>query len=401
MTTELDTPQDVPARPDRASSGMSSSTGSARAGSDRVRVLFAIPSLDRGGPDRVFFDLMRSFDRERFEVSLAVSAREGFYLDRLPKDVRVQTIGDDRGLYGRYPVFHLAKAVWSLRPHVVIATLRSLNTAGFARPLFPAGTRLVLRLANHLSANTAELQAAAPLKHKLTYQLKKRALVAADHIVCQSREMETDVKAIIGDKVPMSVIGNPIDLDFVRKRSAEYVPSLTGSPALLTVGRLMRQKGVDVLLRAFARIHAVQPEAHLTVVGDGPDRAGLEALARDLGLEDAVTFAGFVSNPYPLMAKAALFVLASRYEGFPNVVIEALACGTAVVATDCPGANRDILFASEGGFLAPMEDPEGLANTVGRALEAGPLDRAGISAKCAERHDLSRVTAAYQDCIAG
>jgi len=168
------------------------------------------------------------------------------------------------------------------------------------------------------------------------------------------------------------VIGNPIDVDDVA-RMAALPATLPGKPALLAVGRLSRQKGFDLLLPAFAQLLATAPDAHLTIAGTGSDESALRALSRTLGIADRVTFRGFVENPYPLMRAADLYVLSSRYEGFPNVALEALACGTPVIATACPGV-AGLILPGINGWLAPVEDIAGLR----AALELATRTRAQL-----------------------
>lgn len=329
-----------------------------------MKIVFAIPALDKGGPDRVFFELLRAIDRARFAPVLVTSEPAGHYLARLPSDVEIHHLGRERGLTTRYPVLPLARLIRRLRPAVVLATLRMGLTAGLARPLYPRGTRLIVRPANHISSNHGELIRASPLKHRVSFAISRLALTRADHLICQGDDLAGDLSRI-GIATPMTVIGNPIDVDEV-DRMAAAPADLPGSPALLAVGRLSRQKGFDLLLPAFARLRAEAPAAHLTIAGTGQDEAALRRLAAALDISDAVSFRGFVENPYPLMRAADLYVLSSRYEGFPNVALEALACGTPVVAATCPGV-AGLVLPGVNGWLAPLEDVAGLADALIRA----------------------------------
>ena len=335
----------------------------------RTSILFAIPSLDKGGPDRVFHELIRRIDRTRFAPSLVVSRPDGYYMSRLPADVEVHQLGAETGVSSRYPVVPLARLVRTLRPDVVLATLRMGLTAGLARPLFPRKTRLFVRPANHPSRNRRELIRAAPLKHRVSFALERYALGRADHLICQSDDLAHDLGKL-GVRPPMTVIGNPIDVDEVNKMAGAGA-ELPGDPALLAVGRLCPQKGFDVLLEAFASLARRMPAARLTVVGTGPDEAALRRQSDELGVADRVTFRGFVENPYPLMRAADLYVLSSRYEGFPNVALEALAIGTPVVATSCPGVGG-LVLPGVNGWLAEVEDAHSLAD----AMTAAALARA-------------------------
>jgi glycosyltransferase involved in cell wall biosynthesis len=362
-----------------------------------MKVLFAIPALDKGGPDRVFFELLRTIDRARFTPALVTSEPEGFYLARLPGDVRVHHLGHEVGVATRYPVLPLARLVRRLRPDVVLATLRMGLTAGLAQPLFPRDTQLIIRPANHPSSNHAELIRATPLKHHVSFAIHRFAITRADHVICQGEELAGDL-AKLGIATPMTVIGNPIDVDEVDRLAADPV-TLPGEPALLAVGRLSRQKGFDLLLAAFARLLLDVPRAHLTIAGTGPDEAALRRQARELGIGERVTFRGFVQNPYPLMRAADLYVLSSRYEGFPNVALEALACGTPVVATACPGVAA-LVLPGKNGWLAPVEDVAGLAEALALATRT-PLAADAIRDSIRTRFDTRLITRRYEQAIAG
>lgn len=364
----------------------------------RLSVLFAIPALDKGGPDRVFFELLRGLDRARFAPSLVVSGGGGYYLDRLPADVVVHRLPAEHGVMSRYPLWPLVRLVRRLCPDVILATLRMTMTVGLARPLFSRRTAIVSRVANQVSSNYAELRQQRPVKHRLSQRLQLAALAAADRIVCQSRDMLEDLKRL-GVRVPMTVIGNPIEVEAIAHQ-ATPADRLPGSPALISVGRLMPQKGFDILLDAFATLRRRHPQAVLTVVGDGPERACLDARCRASDLVGSVRFAGFVTNPYPMMAGADLFVLASRYEGFPNVALESLACGTPVVATDCPGGVRDVVVPGLTGWLAETGNPASLADTIDGALAQLPLDADKMRRFLRNEFRSARVVAAYEALLA-
>jgi glycosyltransferase involved in cell wall biosynthesis len=153
---------------------------------------------------------------------------------------------------------------------------------------------------------------------------------------------------------------------------------------LINVGRLAPQKDHETLLRAFALVRAGRPGLRLAVVGGGSENAlaRLQALAGELGVAQAVAFLGYQPNPLRYVARAQLFVLSSRFEGFPNVLLEALACGTPVVSTDCPSGPREILDEGAYGELVPVGDPATMAAAIGRTLEA-PLPSSTLKARAA------------------
>src|SRR5439155_17824454 len=164
-------------------------------------------------------------------------------------------------------------------------------------------------------------------------------------------------------------IYNPVDADQV-KRLAEMGgnPYPTPGPNLVTVGRLSLEKGVDVLLEAFALVREVVTDARLTVLGDGPLAAALGEQRDRLGLRDSVHFVGFLPNPHPYVKYADLFVMPSRVEGMPNAVLEALALRKPVVAPGCVGAMKEIAGANCRLRLVSSEDPVGLADGILKVL---------------------------------
>jgi glycosyltransferase involved in cell wall biosynthesis len=215
--------------------------------------------------------------------------------------------------------------------------------------------------------NTLSMESghSAQLRQRLVPALVRRSYPRADGIAAVSGGVADDLAAVVGlPRQRVRVINNPVIVPELASMSAQPCdhPWLTGDhpPVLLAVGRLAPQKDFTCLLRAFAQVRA-STTARLLILGEGPERARLEALARDLGVADDVMLPGWVGNPYPYMARADLFVLSSRWEGLPTVLIEALYCGLRIVATDCPSGPREILDEGRFGALVPVGDPDALA----------------------------------------
>ncbi|MEZ4365361.1 MAG: glycosyltransferase [Kofleriaceae bacterium] len=362
-----------------------------------ISILFAIPSMDRDGPDRVMFELLSGLDRARFVPTVVVTRPTGHYLSRLPRDVAVEVISEAAAWAPRYPVAGALRVVRRLAPDVVFATQRMNLTMGMASPGFPPRTRLVLRQANDVGADASMLRRQAPLKQRLAHLALMAAMRRADAVVCQSEAMRADLRRRLGARAVLHAIDNPVDVDAALREAGTEEVTLPGAPALISVGRLSAQKGFDLLLPAFAEVRTAHPGAHLTVLGDGPDRAALEAQAAALGLASSVTFAGFSTRVLPSVRAAALFVLASRYEGFPNAALEALACGTPVVLTDCPGANATIVRPGLNGRLAAQASSAAMAAALGEALAELPrYHRDVITADTRARYDAAQIVARYQ-----
>jgi glycosyltransferase involved in cell wall biosynthesis len=362
--------------------------------------LFAIPALDHGGPDRVLFELLKALDRTRFTPSLMVSEPGGYYLARLPPDIQVGVLGGSTAFTRRYPVLRALRFVRKAAPDLVFATLRMSLTLGVVAPAFPRHTRLILRQAIQASTDFAALIEHANVKHRVSRWLAMMSLRRADAVICQSEAMRADLRAFAGEDGVFHVIGNPIDVDAVRGATHAAV-TLPGNPALVSVGRLVHLKGYDLLLPAIDRLRSSHPGIHLTIIGEGPERPRLETLARRLDLDRHVTFTGFSPEPLPAVRAADLFVLTSRYEAFPNAALEALACGTPVVLTNCPGANTELVRPGFNGRLASDLTASGLARVIAAALgELAAYDESRIVADCAARFGAAQITSIYEEVFA-
>jgi glycosyltransferase involved in cell wall biosynthesis len=207
-----------------------------------------------------------------------------------------------------------------------------------------------------------------------------------------AREMEGNLQETLG--VPaekLRVIHNPVDLEGVRAQASEPLPDAPQRPFVVAVGRLERQKGYDLLLRAFAASEAAAGH-ELVIIGKGQREPELRMLAAELGLGDRVRILPFTDNPWAWVARAKLFVFPSRWEGFPNALGEALACGAAVLAADCHFGPRELIRHDVGGWLVPPEDEGALAAGLDRLLRDGAL-RARLGAGGRERAEELRMEA--------
>jgi glycosyltransferase involved in cell wall biosynthesis len=196
------------------------------------------------------------------------------------------------------------------------------------------------------------------------------------------------------------VVPNPVDVEALGTDGARELP--IAPRTLVAMGRLARQKGFDVLLDAFARCAPAHPEWKLLILGEGEERTRLEAQVRALGLDGRVQLPGRVQRPGAILRRAELFVLPSRWEGFPNALLEAMACGVAAIAADCPSGPRDIVRPGVDGVLVPPEDPAALAAALDRLLTDGEERRrlAARAPEVRERFGLPQVMARW-DALLG
>ena len=367
-----------------------------RSGERRRRVLFVIPSLRAGGAERVVLNLVNNLDRDRFEPLLAVGRAVGQYVDQLAPDVPVHELGAERS---RVALPALVRVVRRTAPDTILSTVGLNWVTAIARPLFPRHPRVILREGNSPSAYLEDLALTAPRTARVYRALYPWVYGRADLVVCQSRFMKHDLETSLAVRAAdVRVVPNPVDVDQVLARATEpcALDDRPG-PHVVAVGRLARQKGVDVLLAAFAQLRRKLPGVQLWLLGDGVDRSALESLAGELGVVEAVHFEGVVANPFAFVARSDVFASAARYEGVSNAILEALVCGTPVVATACPSGIDEVVEEGASGWLVPPEDADGLAAALERALVAGPsLDRGAIRTRAVERWGVETVARAYE-----
>ena len=245
----------------------------------------------------------------------------------------------------------------------------------------------VCRIANTLSAEIGRLPPGKAQRRTARY----RELYGSRRLVAVSQGVATDLATRFGvDRKRLRVIANPFDFTVIGALAAQPCPARPPEAYILHVGRFAAQKRHDLLLAAFARADL----PHKLVLLTPPD-AKLAALIAQLHLTHRVVIAGFQANPYPWMAGAELLVLCSDHEGLPNVLIEALACGTRVVSTDCPSGPREILGGELAQWLVPCDDAAALAQAMRAALTA-PTPAADVVAAALAPYAADRALDAWE-----
>ncbi len=361
-----------------------------------ARLAFFLPGLYGGGAERIVLNLAGGIAAKGHPVDLVLARAEGAYLSQVPQGMRLIDLKAPRVL-GSVPA--LASYLRRERPAALLSAMFANIIAVWARRLAHAGQRLVITEHNTLSSVVRNQN---DVRWKWYPRLAGWFYPWADGIVAASKAIADDLAR--NTTIPRERIGviyNPVITHSLREKAQEPLRDAwyeAGEPpVIVAVGRLTQQKGFDVLIRAFAMIRK-ERRAHLLILGEGDLRPKLEALVNELGLAEDVRMPGFVQNPYPYMARAALFVLPSRWEGLPTVLIEALYLGTPVVATDCPGGTREILMDGKYGHLAPVDDPVALADSMGAALARQALH---LPEESWRRYDAELVADRYLKLLLG
>ncbi|MFP8956951.1 glycosyltransferase [Natrialbaceae archaeon A-CW3] len=330
---------------------------------ERNHCALFLPSLPVGGAERMMINIATGLADRGHDVDLVLVKAEGAFLDDVSDDVSIIDLTSSRVLTS---VFPLIKYLQKEEPDVLLSTITPTNVVAVWATLFPGiSTKHVVRVARPES-EAAEVQENT-FKERVTAGLARFFYPFADEIVAISQGVADDVRANTRlSSEDIHVIYNPVVTPKLIEKSREPVDHPwfdDGEPVILGVGRLVDQKDFATLLKAF-EIVTRNRQANLVIFGDGNLRDELENLAVELEIDSDVDLPGFTDNPYKYMANSDVFVNSAKHEGFGNVIIEAMACGAPLVATDCPGAPGELLGDGEFGSLVPVGDPEVMASEI-------------------------------------
>jgi glycosyltransferase involved in cell wall biosynthesis len=361
-------------------------------------VALVMPTLYSGGAERVHLNLAEYLVARRLRVDLVICKYLGALRDQVPAGVRLICL-DSRKVMLSLPQYlgYLRAA----RPPVVLSSVENISIVScLGRMMSRHRHSLFVRL-------DSSLWDARPL-----FRQPRRwpwlasiatTFLAADEFVAVSTGVGNQLARLPGfSRKPIHVVHNPvIRADFRDKFTEPAVLPPTvqpDRPCLIAVGRLHPLKDYPTLLRAFALAVQQQP-SELLILGEGDDRAALEAEARALGVSEHVHFLGYVENPLAYMHHAHAFVLSSIQEGFANVLVEALASGTPVISTDCPHGPREILVGGRFGTLVPIGDTASLAAAMVRQLRAAKPPMSEALTRHLQLFTVERVGAMYADIL--
>ncbi|MDD5634183.1 MAG: glycosyltransferase [Candidatus Omnitrophica bacterium] len=368
---------------------------------DRTKILFVILSMAGGGAERTAALLLNKIDRKKFLPKLVIFKKEGSYLEDVAGDVEVI----DLKKRGRLDFFRL---IFKLR-----SVMKSENPdAVFSLTDYP---NIVMVLASMLVKKKFKTIISERNNHRgylnaMRFKFIRKALVAftykrADSIVVISEGIK---KALVEDfslePAKIKVIYNPFDIEKIKDLSRQNVrhpffdKDVPKRSVIIAAGRLTGQKNHEILIKAFKIVREDFP-AYLVILGEGELKGHLEDTVKRLGIKEYVDFAGFKKNPYPWMKEADIFVMSSDWEGFGNVLVEAMVCGTAVISTDCQSGPNEIIENGVNGILVPVNDRDALAKAILRLLEDRKA-REGIKHRAfetAQKYDVTKIVPEYEE----
>ena len=330
------------------------------------RIAIFFHDLGIGGAERVMLQLARGFSESGHPVDLVLARADGPLLAEVPFGVQVFD------LKTRSPIKMLLGLITYLRqnkPGVLLSPFEVTSViAILAKKIFNVSTKVVIRVSVHLSRR----KRTAKWKKILERFVVSWVYPSADGIIAVSQGVAEDLAVYTG--IPferIKVIYNPVVSeqllqDAQRPVHHKYFAD-NDCPVVLGVGRLAEQKDFSTLIKAFDILHKKIP-SRLIILGDGEERSSLEELIHSSGLQDQVDLPGFDVNPFAFMKKASVFVLSSKWEGLPGVLIQAMACDCPVVSTDCQSGPSEILNGGKYGYLVPVGDIDAIAASMEATL---------------------------------
>lgn len=330
------------------------------------------PDMAGGGAERAALQLAAGLADRGHRVDLVLAAAVGPRMAEVPENVRLVDLGSRRVLTS---VPRLARYLRREKPDAIASVLDHANIAALvARRLARSPARAIVIEQNNLSLAAAN---GSTRLDRMMPRLANRFYPWADAVVGVSAGVIDDLVELL-PAVPAErfhVIYNPIVTPGMREMALAPIDHpwfQNGDRVFVAIGRFRDQKDFSTLIRAFSSVRS-QREAKLLILGDGSERSSLESLILEMNLSEDVSLPGYTDNPYAYLSRATAFVLSSKWEGLPTVVVEALSCGAPVVATDCPSGPREILANGRFGRLVPVGDPASLAKALVRVLDGDSI----------------------------
>lgn len=360
---------------------------------EKIKILFFLSNLSGGGAQRTMVNLLRGLDRNKFKPSLALLNYDAndAYANLMPPDIEVININSR----GRFAAWKIKKLIESMEPDILFSTLPQVNFAVWlGNKLSNKPGKLVLRETNYreIGFNTTSI----------LQMLYKKMYRDADKVIALSEGVKNHMfNTYKLEESTITRIYNPVDVKKIKELSEDKCDvDYTKKFKLVACGRLAKQKNYPLLINALGILKEKgYSEFELFIMGTGPDEKAIEEMIISKGLNENIKLIGFQNNPYAYMEKADLFILSSLWEGFGHVIVEAMACGTPVVSTDCPHGPSEILENGKYGWLVPNDDLDKLTSTLSK-LMSNPNEIMQMANKVrvrAKEFDVQYITREYEE----
>lgn len=372
---------------------------------NRKKILFIIPSLSGGGAERILLNLLKHLDRKMFIPHIVLLKQQGIYLDQLPKDVIIHDLKlpekKQRNIFDIFKIItRMALKLYPrIKPDIVMSFIEDANLIAIMSRIISPHKPIIFISVRNYSSITQQFKRYRLLKKLLL----KKLYIFADRIIAISKGIKKDLcnyYNIPEDKIV--VIYNGIELQRINKMCNEKITEVPhyfeNVPKIVACGRLTRQKNYPLLLNSFVKVNRTI-KSILLILGEGIENSSLMNLANRLNISNDVFFLGFKKNPFKYMANADIFVLSSDFEGFPNVILESLACGTPVISTRCPSGPEEIITDGVNGLLVSVGNVDALAAAILQILKnkdiKSKLSKAGR--KRAEDFEIKKMINEYKN----
>lgn len=357
-------------------------------------ILFVISSLAAGGAERMIVELANALDQRGHRVAmltLAASSVDHYSLRTSVQRIALNVVWDSKSIWqslaGNFRrSLMIRRVITDISPDLVISFIDQTNVRILAASI---ATRVPVIVCERTDPRRHVLGQGWAIARRLLYPMAARVVVQTESVALWARRLVPAKRTYV---LP----------NFVRSLPALPTTSAQRNRlAIVAVGRLDRPKAIDHLMAAFAQTGLAAQGGTLTVLGEGPERHSLELLRDSLQLGKAVSMPGVVADPESWLAQASLYVLPSRYEGFPNALLEAMAMGCAVIATDCDSGPRDIIQHGTNGLLVPVDDVEALSSAMRLLLSDEPMRmRLGAeAAKVRETYSREKIVLRWEQLI--
>lgn len=336
------------------------------------KVLFIMETLGGGGAEKVLIETLKRLDFSKYAITLLLLRCEGVYLSQVPKNVTVKFLlpNEPSGWFQRKILFSIKKRWWNfVINNECLANIVFGERYDVGIAFLEGNSSLLLSHLNCIARKIAWVHIDLLYHKVLPRKIEHIVYKKMDNIVCVSEGAQNSLLKLYPEvKSYTQVVYNPVDIEEVMQKSREPIDS-EEKVKVIAIGRLCNaQKGFDILLAA----HKINVDAgvkyNLTILGEGDDRAELESFININNIGDSTRLLGFKENPYPYLADSSLFVMSSHYEGYPVVLVEAMALGKAVVSTNCTGPN-EALDGGKYGILVPAGDEKALALAIRQMVE--------------------------------